>query len=262
MKIQVLYPIFNLDEEAKQRFFESMKSIKNQTPNHDIEFCISDGGTEKTEKLKRPKGKFKYHYENTKKPFSRSKVINNGIRELIDEDIFILADIDIIYSPSFMDRAINLYKKHQKSIVFPTLFLQHSGKDDYTKKEEQIFKKGVNNFFYGFNEHRPPSGFFTGWGPLSLLKTRDVVSINGFDNDFVGWGFEDVDFYLRLRLQSSVYFKEFLENDIFTYHLSHETNYFSERFQKTIENYFLLQKKKLYFIENNDFAAKNGIYSL
>jgi len=37
-------------------------------------------------------------------------------------------------------------------------------------------------------------------GGVALLNREDVLKINGFDNDYWGWGWEDVDLYMRCTM--------------------------------------------------------------
>lgn len=99
-------------------------------------------------------------------------------------------------------------------------------------------------------EHRYPKRYAK--GANTSFHKKDCLDINGFDNDFVGWGHEDVDF--NLRMMNNEVKRRFLKHCAIAYHLYHDEK---QRVNES-PNKYKIEKH----IEDNTIRCENGISNL
>jgi predicted glycosyltransferase involved in capsule biosynthesis len=106
------------------------------------------------------------------KPFNRGLILNIGINILYEEcDYFIFHDVD------YFSNTVDIYK-----------IKDNSGSLIYNSP---IYKHNINTSKY--------EGFF---GGVTMMLKDDLDKINGFNNDFWGWGCEDDDLLERCKLNN------------------------------------------------------------
>lgn len=106
------------------------------------------------------------------KPFNRGKLLNIGASYAIDHGFNYLCFHDVDMLPKTADYS---YPDYPTSLI-----------------SELENKEG--NIFYNY------------FGGITLFKIEDFVSINGYSNDYWGWGYEDTDLFYRVT-QSGLYFE-------------------------------------------------------
>lgn len=108
---------------------------------------------------------------------------------------FLVGDIDLIFHPKFIEKAI----KHasNKVVYFMYGFLSEEESQEVKKFEDYIVD------FLGGEE-------VTG---TTLFPTEKLLSVNGYDEFYHGWGAEDTDIHIRLKqlgIEIEFYNKEVL----------------------------------------------------
>jgi len=156
--IDLLYPIFNLNERRKEIFLNSIKSIDRSN----IRINVIDTGIKKSIDEKKVDN---YLHVPIKGLYNKSKAINIGVRKLIKTDNFIVSDADII----FIDKQYNL-SLNKKSFFLAKPFILV----DFKTKWLIDHSYGVGKIF------------------ITNKKTFEIIK--GFDENYVGYGYEDVDF--------------------------------------------------------------------
>jgi len=154
-----------------------------------------------------------YWYSNyTVKPlelkFRACRARNNAVREA-EGEILIFIDSDIIMPPQFIEI---FYKKSQKNVINLSRSIR-LGKEETEKilieeikkqdlRKYYVFKsiwKNIERFFrdklYFYFKPQKTAGKFRSMA-FSMYK-EDYIRINGFDEKFIGWGSEDVEFGYR-----------------------------------------------------------------
>ena len=104
------------------------------------------------------------------KPFNRGKLLNVGYKHAVEKgcDYFVFHDVDML--PEDVD-----YSYSDKPLHLATHLQEH----DYE------------------------TTFFDYFGGVTMFTKEDFKTINGFSNDYWGWGFEDDDLLIRC-LQSNL----------------------------------------------------------
>lgn len=181
--LTIIYPYRNRDLQRLKNSFESL--AKQTFKNFEVQFV--DYGSDKemavgVKNLCEDYSFIKYtlHYT-CYQPWNKSRALNSVIKTLETQYCFV-ADVDIIFHPRFVEKALNLISP-LKSIFFQVGFLD---KDEKPEKRE----------FQSFKKYRKSTEGATG---LALFPVNRLKEIRGFDEFFHFWGSEDTDVLERLR---------------------------------------------------------------
>ena len=194
----ILIPCFNKVDLLKWGLY----SLSRQECPYPFEVIVlNDGFHDDTEKLcKEYSDRLNIRYIFTGKRNSKNNLLwrcpgfclNIGVREAYAEHL-ILTNAEIFHLDKFaVKKTIEVLKSKIKVLVKP------KGKDD----QKNTFLAHVNatkgkisstfdlNRVEGLNTEMP---FFLG------INKSDYLCIGGYDEDFIGWAYDDTDFILRLR---------------------------------------------------------------
>lgn len=124
--------------------------------------------------------------------FSRARAINNAARKThetqCEQDIYVLADNDLIPSPAHLAEALSLVCTGAKDVVTPHQWTLHSS---FAGRERLL--AGQKTLLY-----RPQE---SGSRSYVVLKRASFETMNGMDESFEGWGPEDKAFLFSARKQ-------------------------------------------------------------
>ena len=228
-KIQILY-VFNFTREnfklALERFLCSIKSIQNQN----LEICVSNNSEECIFSEIKNLNISRYIHTPNPSKFSRAWSINFAAKKLIDQDYFYMSDIDLVYSPNHFERLkiklnqINLREKPIRYVPYNYNLLPKRGsfsnrvinRIGFLKKFHSIVHEYSWDYLYLDTLMKEPGGFAHGNG---LIHFNSFLQIQGFDEDFIGYGPEDKLFNKRIGFINNVIFDNL--NDTSTFHLWH-----------------------------------------
>ena len=140
--------------------------------------------------------------------WNKARAINIALKQT-KNPFFIVGDIDLIFHPNFIEKALKLNSQEQ-SIYFKVGFLN-----------EVESKK--NSAFEEYKVKHYSSEEATG---ITLFYTNTLKEINGYDEFYNSWGAEDTDVHLRLRNQNKKVV--FLEEEILLLHQWHPKAYRSK----------------------------------
>lgn len=184
-KVSILIP-YQTDHGPRDRLFHWVYRFYRHTMP-EVEICTGTSDT---------------------KMFSRSLAINNAARKAT-RNVFAIADADVFFNPATLINAIKLLDQH--AMVVPYEKVQYLSASD----TERILKVKPG-WPVAINEPTTQKPFET-FGGLTVVKREDFEAIGGFDERFVGWGGEDVAFYISITTLCGPYKR--LQNDV--YHLFH-----------------------------------------
>lgn len=202
--ISIIYPYRDRD---LQRIKYSLESLKGQT-NKAFKVYFVDYGSEPvhSKKVKVLLNNYTfvnydYLYTNMQ-PWNKSKALNSVIKDL-SSGYFFVADIDMIFHPTFVDKALGLSKNNQVW-YFKVGFL--------SELESKTSKK-FDDYKIKFTSDREATG-------LTLCPVEFAKSIQGFDEFYHFWGSEDTDFHVRLKYAG--YQVNFYDDTILLLHQWHK----------------------------------------
>jgi glycosyltransferase involved in cell wall biosynthesis len=200
--------------------------------------------------------------------FRLSKARNNAIRE-VQGDYVVFMDQDIIHTRGY----IAAYAENMKMGEFLTAYILYLSQTQSEKiSEENILNgqfldiisasqiKKMRNLYYKDvfyyyqrklvlrNDHRPKvrGGYFG-------VALKHILEINGFDENYVGWGWEDDDFGRRLY-KHGVCGRTVFKND-FPIHLYHPVNHDGSGKSVNLDYY----NKRIPEIKAGDIRAVKGL---
>jgi hypothetical protein len=184
----ILYSIkYSGNDGVFQRLKCSVDSILNNT-DKDSTICIADTSVDSLEdKLKEILGiQFKYIHKPNYGIYNKSYNINVGVKNLITSEKFIMSDVDVVYQKDHIARSKLMPYDLIVSVV------------------HRIKPGIVSSDFYELIRHGILSTELIGGNCYCSKKL--FYSLNGFDEQYVGYGAEDDDFYLRAMRKTKVYY--------------------------------------------------------
>lgn len=199
----IIYPYRNRDLNHVQ---SSLSSLENQTSSDFTVFFVDYGSTpEIAEEVRTLCETFSFvtynYYHVQYQPWNKSRALNSVIKSLDDGFCFV-ADIDMIFSPDFVEKAIGL-QKGDNFVYFQVGFLSPN---DKVKNRE----------FKDFKEFRKSTHEATG---LSMFPVKTLKELQGFDEFYHFWGAEDTDMHVRLKNYG--YIVEFYDKAVLLLHQWH-----------------------------------------
>jgi len=157
---------------------------------------------------------------------SRNKAISQS-----NSDYIILIDGDVILHPEFINDHINNAQSSYFVQGSRVLLTQDKTKQalDQQKINFSLLSNGLQNRKNAIHSNSLTTLFSNKKNTLRGIKScnlaffkQDCISVNGFNNEFVGWGREDSEFIMRL-LNSGINRKNVRFNAI-QFHLWHHEN--------------------------------------
>ena len=212
-----------------------LQSVARQIPLPDEIVIADDGSGEETKKLiKRWQESDKLpvkikHIWQEDRGFRKSKILNKALAASVG-DYIIQIDGDTYIHPKFMKDHLEMARPgtfikgsrvsldqeltekicRTGKLTFPSFLSAH-----IIRHREKAFRnKFLRNKFEYFNPHD-----LSALGCNMAYMRQDAIDINGYDEEFEGWGHEDTDFSMRLALNGVM--KRNLRYSALVYHLWH-----------------------------------------
>ncbi|MBL4674906.1 MAG: glycosyltransferase family 2 protein [Mucilaginibacter sp.] len=226
-------------------------SILQQTVMPDEILIADDGSAEETiqlidayrKKFNIPL-KHAWHEDNG---FRKSIVLNKAVK-LAEADYIIEIDGDIVLDRRFI--ADHILQAQKGYFVQGSRAMINEAKTNQMIKDKDIKLNPLSKGLYTrFNAYRIPAlAKFYNNKPLDPMNVKgcnlafwrnDYIKVNGYYNDFEGWGWEDYEFAARL-INSGVY-KKRVKMVAISYHLFHKqtsrANYFPNEviYRRTVD---------------------------
>jgi len=260
MKITLIITTYNWP----QALLVALESINEQTLAPDEVIIADDGSTLETKKIikdfKKNSDLNIIHIWQEDKGFRAARSRNNALYNS-SGDYIILIDGDMILHKNFIHDHV-LSSEHgyfvqgsrvlineikSKKIFFENKFNLSFFSSGLKNRKNSIRSKFLSSLFSNKKNH------LRGIKSCNLAFFRkDCMNINGFNNEFEGWGSEDSEFIARL-INSGIKRKNLRFNAI-QFHLWH-----NEKSRKMLDKNNLILKNT---IQNSIVRCKNGISSV
>ncbi|MFC7348095.1 glycosyltransferase family 2 protein [Chryseobacterium zhengzhouense] len=234
MKISLLISTYNWPEALEV----CLKSVLNQKV-HPFEILIADDGSKSSTKdivdsYKKLSKIPIVHVWHEDQGFELAKIRNKAIAQA-QGDYIVQIDGDLILHPYFIS--------DHKDFAKPNSFVRASriyidsdlSKEKLNNKNINInpFSKGITNFFSSFRIPLLWKKFETNYknsgderweihGCNMAFWRKDAIEVNGYNEDFKGWGPEDKEFVARLLNAGKE--KRFLKMGGLVFHIHHPVN--------------------------------------
>ncbi|MGL5023179.1 MAG: glycosyltransferase [Cetobacterium sp.] len=270
IKVSVIVPVYNRLEHLRALFI----CLLNQKIQPYELIITDDGSSEKVlnfidDLIESAKFKIKHIYQEDK-GFRKTRALNNAVRES-EGDYLIFCDQDLIFPNDYIEKILKNAKKneylmgraHNTEFDEKNMILKKLNETkDYSLIEEVIPKSYSEDMLHQYKldkKRRILQRLFLNKRGIRLagmsygLFKDDYLKVNGYDEKYQGWGYEDDDFGNRLCV-SGVKSRE-LKTDMIQLHLYHP---FDPSKKKSLnEEYYYKRKKEIF--KNNDYFCKYGI---
>jgi hypothetical protein len=186
--IDIIYVarVDSVDERFFKRLSFSARSLFNGS-HKAINFAICDTSEHSVEKKLRAvmPCDFSYYHHATLPPYNKSFNINLAVRQFCTNEHFLFTDIDMVFKENHIEHCLKLVGQYP--IITYLTHALHS--EFYSSNFDELKGQPGKRITIG-------GGFFA--------QRRAYMAINGFDEDYRGWGAEDSDFYNRAQQQYSI----------------------------------------------------------
>ncbi|MDP0506676.1 MAG: glycosyltransferase [Fusobacterium sp. JB019] len=270
MKVSVIIPVYNRLEHLRAGFL----CLLRQTIVPDELIITDDGSSEKIEGyigdlVGKAKFKIKYIYQKDI-GFRKARALNNAVKNS-EGELLIFCDQDLIFPENYVEKMVKESKKGQ--------FLLGRAQNTIFEEKEEILKelekqgayeniiKLVNQRYiqdmkdqYKIDKKRrilkkfylSKRGIRLAGMSYSIFK-EDYIKVNGYDENYQGWGYEDDDFGNRLTV-SKILGKEF-RTELIQLHLYHKMD--RSKKKSLNEDYYYERKKEIF--KRKQFFCKFGL---
>jgi predicted glycosyltransferase involved in capsule biosynthesis len=214
-KINIIYCLGNIDEGHLERFTNSINSLRKNSSEH-YNIIVSEVGLNSNEHLiKKIVPDCKYYFQENFL-FDASVAKNNAVRYLLDDELFCFLDVDIIVSPSFIEQIILNYKEEKKAflVAYKRLSREDQAVTDYHNLLKLSCKDESNKKYLN--------------SALVVCSKELYKSVNGYDEDYKGWGYRDIDFNFRIQLLD----KLSDQSNVLVLHQWHYRNFINQDYNK------------------------------
>lgn len=259
MKVALIISTYNSPEKLNL----CLKSVQQQDLLPDEILIADDGSDRRTKQL------IDYHRSLMEVPlihvwhedkgFRKSLILNKTIAKCT-ADYIIQVDGDVILHPSFVRDHVD-FAKPGSLVRASRIYLNRELTELKLSKDDikvNYFEKGISNFFSQFRmpflrkffEKNYKVNGDEKWeihGCNMAFWREDAIKVNGYNEDFVGWGPEDKEFVARLLNLGLE--KRFLKFGAIVYHLWHKLNS-RENLSLNEEIFRRTKESKVYFCAN------------
>lgn len=225
------------------RFLQTLDD--NWPKNNKAELIIVDYGGNDTLSAELKKiniGKLRYIYADEPGRFSSSHARNIGYKAA-NGDYILSLDCDLILPDGFIQNIFAEIKKHPNSAIFGPVY-------KLMPKEQDALESGQLDPIKDFNilkEKALPHKINAPSGAIILAPRSSILAVGGYDEEYIGYGFQDIDLVERLK-RSGLH--QALPGSVFALHQFHgyPENYNTAEIEQNNRDRFLSQGQN--FIRN------------
>jgi len=269
MKISVIVPVYNRLEHLRALFL----CLLRQKKQADELIITDDGSSQKVldfigDLIPEAKFKVKHIYQEDK-GFRKTRALNNAVRNS-SGDLLIFCDQDLIFGEEYvetiagnikeniflMGRAHTL-KREEKDFVLENIEKINSY-EEIVKNLPDSYIPTIKKMLNEDKRRRLLKTFKLAKRGIKLvgmsyaLMKNAYIKVNGYDENYIGWGQEDDDFGNRLTV-AGINGKELVTKNI-QLHLWHYSD--PTKVHSSNEEYYYKRKEEIF--SKKDFYCKKG----
>ena len=269
MKISVIVPVYNRLEHLRALFL----CLLRQKKQADELIITDDGSSQKVLDFIGdliPKAQFKVkHIYQEDKGFRKTRALNNAIRNSTG-DLLIFCDQDLIFGEEYIETIANNIKSNiflmgrahhtteeQKNLILSDIENINSY-NEIIKKLPAKYIKTIDKMLKEDRKRRIIKTLRLAKRGIKLvgmsyaLMRETYLKVNGYDENYIGWGQEDDDFGNRLTV-AGINGRELITQNI-QLHLWHYSD--PTKVHSSNEEYYYKRKKEIF--TKKDFFCKKG----
>lgn len=259
IKISLIIPIYK-----KKEFIEAVLESINYQTYKNFEVIVAEDDNTLGDFINNLKSKLNYkliHVQQEDKGFRKNKILNEGVR-ISKGELIVFIDQDCMIHPKFLEEYAKNFNNGDMLTGRRFCF-----SEKYTKN---VLKNKIRKFsllkllFTDCKIKQFPRGLYFPWlkmkrnirclGSNYGIKKEMLLKINGLNEDYIGYGLEDVDIEKRVLMAGGKIFS--MKNKAIQYHLYHPEP------QGNLERYHLNRAVLDKTIETKQYICKNGLEKL
>lgn len=258
-KISLIIPIYK-----KKEFVEAVLETINFQTYKNFEVIVAEDDNTLGNFIEKIRENLNYkliHVQQEDKGYRRNTALNNGVK-ISTGKLIVVVDQDCMLHSKFLEEYA---KNYEKADLFTGRRFNLGEK--YSKKILKNKKRKFNLLGLLFSDSpikKFPDAIYAPWlsfkrnsrilGSNFGIKREILEKINGFNEDYVGYGWEDVDLQRRVEMAGGT--KKSMKNKAIQYHLYHpEPQGSRDRYNLNIS---LLEET----IKSKKYICSNGIKKL
>ena len=269
MKISVIVPVYNRLEHLRALFL----CLLRQKKQADELIITDDGSSQKVldfigDLIPEAKFKVKHIYQEDK-GFRKTRALNNAVRNSTG-DLLIFCDQDLIFGEEYIETIANNIKSNiflmgrahhtteeQKNLILSDIENINSY-NEIIKKLPAKYIKTIDKMLKEDRKRRIIKTLRLAKRGIKLvgmsyaLMRETYLKVNGYDENYIGWGQEDDDFGNRLTV-AGINGRELITQNI-QLHLWHYSD--PTKVHSSNEEYYYKRKKEIF--SKKDFFCKKG----
>ncbi|MCF2612355.1 glycosyltransferase [Fusobacterium perfoetens] len=259
LKISLIIPIYK-----KKEFIEAVLESINYQTYRNFEVIVTEDDNTLGNFIDTLKSKLNYkliHVQQADLGYRRNTALNNGVKNS-SGNLIVVIDQDCMVHPKFLE-------EYAKSLKKGDMFTgrRFNFGEKYT---EFVLKNRIRKFnllkllFTDSPIKKFPDAIYFPWVDLKRntrclgsnfgIKREVLLKLNGFNEDYIGYGLEDVDIEKRVLMAGGKLFS--MKNKAIQYHLYHPEP------QGSLDRWNLNKKILDKTIETKQFICKNGLEKL
>lgn len=269
MKISVIVPVYNRLEHLRALFL----CLLRQKKQADELIITDDGSSQKVLDFIGdliPKAQFKVkHIYQEDKGFRKTRALNNAVRNSTG-DLLIFCDQDLIFGEEYIETIVNNIKSNiflmgrahhtteeQKNLILSDIENINSY-NEIIKKLPAKYIETIDKMLKEDRKRRIIKTFKLAKRGIRLvgmsyaLMKEAYLKVNGYDENYIGWGQEDDDFGNRLTV-AGINGRELITKNI-QLHLWHYSD--PTKVHSSNEEYYYKRKKEI-FSKKISFVKKD-----
>ena len=232
------------------------KYYKSIYPKSEFIF-VEDDSEERIKDLVRPEDKYIFYKNDS--TYNKCIGYNKGLKQA-SNDVICFLDIDCLVSIDSLIKGVSLAKKGMIIIGYngTAIYIEHPLKDKINNTGTQLFKFLTShieedNIVTGYFDRQKYCVGNTNAVGGCLIGTKDTFAkINGFNPNFIGWGYEDNEIISRAGTLGVPVAKVGNDNpNWFLFHLPHEEGGVAIK-DKDKHDYYLHNEKEVQKVEAMD----------
>jgi hypothetical protein len=185
--LPILYPVHDLDESALRRLATSIDSVRANPER--LTICIQDTSPSRSaeSEIRAIASIDAYDHAPATRggPYNKSRALNLAFKRFVTADRFFAFDVDIVVPPDFLSSMVRA-RGSGRAFVAPRLLYMPEAIRSYRDFAELAAATPIQHW----------------WGGACLYGADAFDRVNGFDEDYFGWGNEDDDCHARLEIMS------------------------------------------------------------
>lgn len=215
-----------------------LRALRTQVTEHHYEVIVVDDGSDIRPQNAISKGDLPSHTQFINQNSKGAASARNAGWMASKQDVIIFLDCDQIVSSRFVENHLAPFGKNPISFLQlgTRRHLSPSYKVDLTTVRTQRCHPDERIFFFrktSFNLANLAIAWHLGFSHNMSIRRRDLVLYGGFDENFIGWGFEDCELSYRMKAAGVL---PVLNPSVEACHQSHVQRMTPQKFQFWLSN--------------------------